>query len=279
VHAVNCAEFDEQIAPAVDERLRVDEAAAFREHASICPGCRRAYEAELSTRNFVRQRMTMVRMPGSVAATIVDRLASERTAGTPARFPRWTPSVYRSVVAVAAVLAAVFLIASPGSIDDPSFPSMREDVFAQSIVTYAGVVGGQMKPDVESARPDVLQSFFTGKTSFPVRIHTVRDFTPIGAMLHESGGVPLAQVLYNAGNTTVYMYQTCWQTVQDGRKLQLPAHILSTLRTGSLYVEENTDGQTMVLWTEGRTLCGAVANMQKQELLAHLDVDPGSSTR
>ncbi len=271
---MNCTEFDEQITPAVDDRLREDEAIAFRDHASVCPACRRSYEAELSTRNLIRQRVHMVRTPGSVAASIVDRLASERTAGTPAIFRRWSPSVYRSVLAVAAVVAAVYLISSPGFSDDPGFPAMREDVFAHSIVTYAGVMGGQMKPDIESAHPDVLQAFFAGKTSFPVRVHTVRDFTPVGAMLHESGGVPLAQVLYNAGNTTVYVYQTCWQTVQDGRKLQLPTRILSALRSGSAYVEENADGQTMVLWTEGQTLCGAVADMHTQELLAHLDVAP-----
>lgn len=271
---MNCTEFDEQITPAVDDRLRADEAVAFREHANACPACRRAYEAELFTRNFIRQRMRMVRTPGSVAASIVDRLAAEHTTRTPAIVQRWSPSVYRSVIAIAAVVAAVYLISSPGFSDDPGVRVMREDVFAQSIVTYAGVMGGQMKPDIESAHPDVLQAFFAGKTSFPVRVHTVRDFTPIGAMIHESGGVPLAQVLYNAGKSTVYVYQTCWQTVQDGRKLQLPAHILSALRSGSPYVEENADGQTMVLWTEGRTLCGAVADMHKQELLAHLDVAP-----
>lgn len=271
---MNCTEFDEQITPAVDDRLREDEAVAFRDHARVCPACRRAYEAELFTRTFIRQRMRMVRTPGSVAASIVDRLAAERTARTPALFQRWSPSVYRSVIAIAAVVAAVYLVSSPGFSDDPGIPVMREDVFAHSIVTYAGVMGGQMKPDIESAHPDVLQEFFQGKTSFPVRVHTVRDFTPIGAMLHESGGVPLAQVLYHAGKSTVYVYQTCWQTVQDGRKLQLPAHILQALRGGSPYVEENADGQTMVLWTEGRTLCGAVADMHKQELLAHLDVAP-----
>lgn len=275
---MNCTEFDEQITPAVDERLRAEDAIAFSDHASVCPGCRRAYEAELFTRNFIRQRMRMVRTPGAVAARIVDRLASERTAGSPAIFQRRSRSLSRSVFAAAAIIAAVYLLSTPRFAEDPLFPHMNEDVFAHSIVTYAGVMGGQMKPDVESARPDVLQAFFSGKTSFPVRVHTVRDFTPIGAMLHESGGVPLAQVLYNAGNTTVYVYQTCWQSVQDGRKLQLPGHILSTLRNGMTYVEENADGQTMVLWTEGRTLCGAVADMHKQDLLAHLDVTPVSAT-
>lgn len=274
---MNCTEFDEQITPAADERLRAEEAIAFNDHANVCPGCRRAYEAELFTRNFIRQRMRMVRTPGAVAAAIVDRLASERTTRPPAVFQRGSPSVYRSVFAAAAIIAAVYLLSGPRFADDAMFPYINEDVFAQSIVTYAGVMGGQMKPDVESAHPDVLQAFFSGKTSFPVRVHTVRDFTPIGAMLHQSGGVPLAQVLYNGAGTTVYMYQTCWQTVQDGRKLQLPAHILSTLRNGMTYVEENADGQTMVLWTEGRTLCGAVADMRKQDLLAHLDVAPVSA--
>jgi hypothetical protein len=156
---------------------------------------------------------------------------------------------------------------------------MRSDVFAQSVVTYAGVLGGQMKPEIESAEPEVLQAFFEGKTAFPVRVHNVHDFTPVGAMVHESAGVPLAQVLYSGEGATVYVYQTCWRTVQDGRKLNLPDHILTTLRRGESYAEENADGQTMVLWTEGRTLCGAVANMHKQHLLAHLDVVPVTDVR
>jgi hypothetical protein len=274
---VNCIAFDEQITPAVDERLQAEDAAAFRGHVAVCPGCRRSYEAELVITSMIRQRMLMVRTPGSVVAVIVDRLAAQRTPGLPAIFYRWSPSHSRSLVAASAVVAAAYLLFLFQYTDDPSLPRLHEDVFAQSIVTYAGVVGGQMKPDVESARPDVLQAFFTGKTSFPVRVHTVSDFTPIGAMLHESGGVPLAQVLYDGGGTTVYVYQTCWLTVQDGRKLRLPAHILATLRGGTRYVEENADGQTMVLWTEGRTLCGAVATMHKQDLLARLDVVPASA--
>jgi hypothetical protein len=271
---VNCQEFDERITPAVDQRLQADDVAAFREHAGQCPGCRRAYEAELAVKTFIRQRMHLVRMPGSVTASIIDRLGSTTSAGTPLSFIRETPRSYRYMFAAAAVLFLAYLVSSPFLADHSFSSRMRADVFAQSVVTYAGVLGGQMKPEIESAQPEVLLAFFEGKTAFPVRVHNVRDFTPVGAMMHESAGVPLAQVLYSGEGATVYVYQTCWRTVQDGRKLNLPDHILTTLRKGESYVEENADGQTMVLWTEGRTLCGAVANMHKQHLLAHLDVVP-----
>jgi anti-sigma factor (TIGR02949 family) len=275
---VNCNEFDEQITPAVDDRLRADEAAAFREHAALCPPCRSAYEAERSTRAFIRQRMRLVPAPGRLTAAITDRLSAEPGAATPT-FPwLWSPRVYRPAFAVAAIVAAVYLLSSSRFSGDPALPQMREDIFAGSIVTYAGLVGGQMKPDVESSRPDVLQSFFNGKTSFPVHVHVVRDCTPVGAMLHETAGVPLAQVLYNSAGVTVYVYQTCWRTVQDGRKLHLPGHILSALRRGESYAEENADGQTLIVWTEGRTLCGAVANMHKADLFARLDVIPTPDT-
>jgi anti-sigma factor RsiW len=275
---VNCNEFDEQITPAVDDRLRADEAAAFREHAALCPPCRRSYEAERFTRSFIRQRMRPVPTPELLTAAIIERLAAEPGAGTPAITRMWSPRVYRPVFAIAAIFAALYLFSSSRFTGDPALPQMREDIFAESIVTYAGLVGGQMKPDVESARPDVLQNFFNGKTSFPVHVHAVRDCTPIGAMLHESGGVPLAQVLYNSAGVTVYMYQTCWRTVQDGRKIHLPGHILATLLRGEAYAEENADGQTLIVWTEGRTLCGAVANMHKEDLLARLDVTPTPDT-
>jgi hypothetical protein len=268
---VNCQEFDEQITPAVDERLKADEAASFREHAGQCPGCRRAYEAELFVKTFIKQRIHMVHMPGSVATSIMGRLASD---GTPISLIRPTPGWSRYLLSAAAVLFIAYLVSSPFLSDRSSFSRNRVDVFAQSVETYAGVLGGQMKPEIESSEPEVLQAFFTGKTSFPVRVHRVHDFTPMGAMLHETAGVPLAQVLYSGEGATVYVYQTCWRTVQDGQKLNLPDHILTALRRGESYVEENADGQTMVLWTEGRTLCGAVANMPRQHLLAHLDVVP-----
>jgi hypothetical protein len=271
---VNCREFDEQITPAVDERLQANEVHAFREHAGQCPGCRRAYEAELFVKTFIRQRLHMVGVPGAVAAAIVDRIASDHSSGTPISTLRQTPGSYRYLLAAAAVLFVAYLVSSPFLSDHSSFSGVRADVFAQSVVTYAGVLGGQTKPEIESTKPDVLQDFFEGKTAFPVRIHSVRDFTPVGAMMHETAGVPLAQVLYSGEGATVYVYQTCWRTVQAGRKLNLPDHILTTLRRGKSYAEENADGQTMVLWTEGRTLCGAVANMHKQHLLAHLDVVP-----
>ena len=271
---MNCQEFDEQITPAVDERLLADAAASFREHAGQCPGCRRAYEAELFVKTFINQRMRMARMPGSIAAAIADRIAAEPAAGTPHSRIRQTPGLYRYLLAAAAVLFFASLVSSPFLSDHSSLSSLRADVFAESIVTYAGVLGGHMKPDLASTRPEVLQAFFTGKTAFPVHVHTVRDFTLVGAMVHETAGVPLAQVLYSGEGATVYVYQTCWRTVQAGQRLNLPDHIMTILRKGESYVEENADGHTMVLWTEGLTLCGAVANMHKQDLLAHLDVVP-----
>lgn len=276
---MNCNEFDELITPAVDDRLPAVKASAFHEHIANCPGCRRAYEAERSTRSFIRQRLPMVRTPGSVAAALVDRLAVEQASRENRPPIHWSPTVTRTAFSLAAILTAFMLITSPKFLNDAGLPQMRDDVFAESIVTFAGVVGGQMTPDVVSTSPEVLQAFFTGKTSFPVRVHAVRECTPVGAMLHQSGGVPLAQVLYTSPAGTVYMYQTCWRTVQDGRRLHLPPHILATLRAGAPYVEENADGQTLVVWTEGRTLCGAVANMHKNELLAHLDVTPSGETR
>jgi hypothetical protein len=275
---VNCSEFDEQITPAVDDRLLAPEVVAFREHARTCAGCRRAFEAELFTRSFIRRRMHSVRMPEALATALRGRLAAE-----PDPFPSVAgsfrvPGIYRSVFAMAAALAAIILITSPQFSDDADLHRMHDDVFAQAIETYAGLVGGQMKPDIASARIEDLQHFFTGKTAFPVRVHALHDLTPVGAMLHESAGVPLAQVIYTGPGETVYVYQTCWRTVQAGRTLHLPGHILDAVRHGETYVEENAEGQTLMVWTEGRTLCGAVGNMQKEDLLAHLAVTPSPDT-
>lgn len=269
---MNCQEFEERITPAVDGRLEGDEAGAFRDHAAACPPCRRAYETERAVHDFVRKRSHALRTPGGVAAAIMDRLADPRFADAAAVRSTSRFRVTRLGFAVAAVLGGAALVTSALVSDLDPLPGIQPDVFAQSIATYAGMIGGTVKPQIMSTRPEVLQAFFTGRTTFPVHMAAVRDLTPVGALINETSGVPLAHIVYDGHGSLVYVYQTCWHTVQDGKKLNLPEHIMAALRGRGSYVEEGADGRTMVLWTDGPTLCGAVADMRRQDLLSHLDV-------
>lgn len=268
---MNCREFDEQITPAVDNNLQNSAKHLFLDHAARCPGCRRAYEAERFIKKFVHQRLRMIVTPDAVRASVSRRLAREDQ-GMPAagrlrsrRRPLLTLSF-----AVAAVLIIVFLLLQPAQNPaDLSTPD-RADVVTASLTHLAALTSGTTAPQLTSREPDIIERFFEGKTAFPVHVHTLHDIDPSGAVLNEAAGIPFAYVLYAGDGGTIYVYQTCWRTVQAGRVLHLKPQIKQALLEGRSYVEEDSEGRTMVFWTEGRTLCGAVARMEKQELLSHL---------
>ncbi len=276
---MNCQEFEEHITPAVDQYLQGSEKSSFHDHASRCPQCRRAFEAERFVKTFVQKRLHIVHTPRAVTDSIMEGTRT-RVPGVLSPMTRWQPfrqpASLRYLIAAAATVVVAYLFFSVPAPDATLLPAARADVLSQSALTYAGILAGQLKPQIESPRPEVLEAFFSGKTGFPVHVPDVRDYTPVGALLNETSGVPLAHLVYAGGGNTVYIYQTCWTTVQDGQKLDLPERIKDILRTGRPYVEEDADGRTLVLWTEGRTLCGAIAQMHKQDLLSHLPLAQAS---
>ena len=274
---MDCREFQNQITPAVDKLLPKKEMKSFAEHADACPVCRYDYEAESLTKEVVKTRTTMVRTPGAVMEKILEQLQHEETATAPTQRWPWLslfarPYVKPVAALVAACIAVVVLLQLPSNhVDTSSFPShLSSNVIEQSFANYSALQRGQLAPQLASSVPEQLQGFFAGKTDFPVVIPEVIDFALAGGVVNNHAGTALAHVLYVRGNQMLYMYEACWSTVMQGEKLQVPEYARDELLRTGWFAESRPDGESLVLWTDGNTLCAAVARMEKRELMKRL---------
>jgi hypothetical protein len=285
---VNCREFQELISAAVDSYLSSEELELFLQHAQKCPPCQDEYDAEVLTKRVVQNRARMVKTPVAVAGVISETIQRE-TAARAAQKTGWWPELLRKPFAKpalalggTALVVALLLIDTPDRSESfvrASLPG--NDVLLQSFANYLDVENGAIQPQVVSAEPDQVRSFFTGKTGFPVLVRTMRECTLVGAVLNEHDGAPLAHLVYKHADQLIYVYQACWTTVKTGEQLRLPTPVQTSLVQTGLYTETRPDGRTVALWTEGETLCAAVARLDRDELLSCLSVDvqPGTSYR
>lgn len=250
--------------------------AMFMEHAGKCPRCRNDYEVEQITKSVVHHRVKMVRTPGAVMERVAGALRKE--AETPLREQTFSgrlrnfieSAYFRPAIGFAAACIIVILLlqtSNPG--DGPVQASLLSgDVIRQSMSNYKAVVSGQISPQVTSDRADMVSSFFTGKTEFPVLVPKLKRCSLIGGVLNEFAGVKLGHVVYKLNSEVVYMYQACWNEVQSGKRIHLPAEARAELERTGWYSATQPDGYSIVLWTKGRTLCSAVAHMPVEELVA-----------
>jgi len=270
---VDCREFQEHVTAAVDRQLTEDRMRAFLGHAGACPSCRNDFEVESITKSVVRSRLKMVRTPSHVMASIADRLYEEKASPAGALRVWWqrlaTSVYFRPALVFAAGCIAVLLLVRD-STDRSRNNILPGNIIEQSMTNYMAVVNGSILPQVTGTEPERVLSFFTGKTEFPVLVPRMKHCELVGGVLNEYAGVKLAHVVYRHDREVVYVYQACWEEVQKGERIHLPVEVRDQLRATGWYSAMQTDGNAIVLWTNGRTLCSAVAHMPKDELLACL---------
>ena len=280
---MNCREFQELISAAVDRYLSSDELELFLEHAKKCPPCQDEYDSEVTTKRIVQNRAKMVKTPVAVARVISDTIQRE-TAARSAHRRRWWQEFLRTpfvkptlILGAGAVVVALLLVDSPDHPESLFQASLTgNDVLVQSFSNYLAVENGAIQPQLVSAEPEHVKSFFTGKTDFPVLVRLMRECTLVGAVLNEHSGAPLAHIVYEHADQPIYVYQACWKTVQTGEQLRLPAPVKSALEHTGIYTETRPDGRTVALWIEGETLCAAVARLERDELLSCLSANAPS---
>lgn len=280
---MNCKDFLEHITDAVDAYLPDAEMKQFLDHANACPPCRRELEAEASTKRFVTMHAHMVEIPASVKRAILDRLDEETVAppvpATPSRFSRFLNSFrVRPTLAFALGLLALLIIVAQ-IIQPPARVAIAggNNVLLQSMENYKAVLAGNITPQVASSDPASVMKLFEGATTFRVHVPRLRHCTLIGGVLNAYKGTPLAHVVYKHGEKVIYMYQACWNTVQEGKNLMVPDAVKESLRKTGWYTETLENGQTMALWVRGETLCAAVAEVDREELIACMTAEEAAT--
>jgi hypothetical protein len=275
---VDCRDYQELVSAAVDNHLGKDDMDSLLEHIGLCPACRLEYEIESITKSFIRGRVKLIRTPSDLVERIGDQL---RQAGTPAArttslfrllgVPFAKPAIAFGVACLAVVILVTFSDLGTGPVGVASVAA--NDVIRQSFDNYVAVVNGNITPQIVSDKPEVLKDFLAGKTDFQVMVPTIKDCNLVGVTLNEYEGSNLVHVVYSHAGEFLYLYQACWETVMKGEKLSLAPEAKDRLQRTGWFVDSRPDGCTIVLWIRGRTLCAAVARMDKSDLIASLEAE------
>jgi len=227
----------------------------------------------MQTKSLVQSRVHFLETPASVATVILNRLAKETdVASAPVRRTRMSATTVRTVFAFAAVLVVVLIFARPEvRIWQPGAQEGTvPDVVHQSHETFDAMIGGGWKPEMVSTQPDFVKNYFVGKTDFPVHVPAMRQCTLLGGGLNEVGGMKFAHVLYQGSSGMIYLCQVCSESAMKGERLKLPPNAKVDLERTGWHTQTLPDGDALVLWTRGATLCAAVSRMPSEDLMTAL---------
>ncbi len=272
---LTCEQVVELIGYALDGELQKEHEGEFRRHVALCPSCRSTYELEALAKRIVRSTIKRVPTPPHVYETVVRTLRVEQEVAQEGAAFGWWEGIRRFLVPGLALgtAAVVFvLLLTPASrTDQASRHTAANDIINQSIVNFALIRSGELKPSMISCYPEGVIGFFERNgLRFAVNVKNLESCEWYGALASEYNGVKLAHVVYKMGDDLIYVFQVSENDVQQGSLLQIPAAARKALAETNWYTDPDHPDCNVVLWRDNGTLCAAVSTMKKDRILALL---------
>lgn len=271
---MSCEEFLPLISAAVDNHLDDEERSLLFEHMSGCVHCRTEFELEQMTKQVVRQRTVRVQVPAYLSARISQQLLAEANKKFSVRqwFEEWlpAPSWKTSFAAggiIVVVLAVILTIRNfPHSHTQPA----DNNIIHQTFNYFDSVAKGHLVPTVASSDPVQVASALAQNVNFEVYVPKLRRCRLVGGLFTNYNTEKIAHLIYQNGDKLVYLYQTCFDAIEERGVLNLPPEAKIELKQTGWYFENHLKDCSLIVWLDGSTVCAAVADMNREELLACL---------
>jgi hypothetical protein len=270
-----CQEIQGLLGDAIDGTLPRQYEAEFRHHVSVCPPCRTAFELESMAKKIVRDKIQRLPTPPHVYEAVVQSLRREHEEASNGGSRIEHVLSRRFLLPAAATgiaLVLILLMALPTERSDrETRHTAANDIINQSIVNFALVRSGELKPSMISCYPEGVIGFFEKNgLRFAVHVKNIEGCEWYGASSSEYNGIKVAHVVYKIGDELTYVYQVSEDEVEAGSLLQIPAAAKKALAETNWYTDPDHPDCNVVLWKEHGTLCAAVSTMNKNRLLALL---------
>jgi hypothetical protein len=265
---VNCREARDLFGTVLDGALSELLHATVREHLSACRPCKREFELEAVTRNFVRSNVRLVTTPAPVQLQIVRALRKEES--SPALIPRWFLAPRPMLIgatALAVFLLSTFISTHRPTTDADYLHTASNDVINQTLGNFQLIQNGQLKPTMTSCFPETVVKYFERNgVRFGIHIVQNENCDWYGAIVSEYRGVKLAHLVYRMGDDLVYCYEVRDEDVGTGGALQIPSAATASLTSSGWYADPHHANCNVVLWRHDGTLCAATSTMNKERL-------------
>lgn len=259
---MNCNDFKECACEVVDKRLSEDKTREVLQHATVCPHCQYELNALATSKKIVHDKIHRVSVPTDLYYAILRKTVHRPGFSFFGRFFGFAINPAITMVALIVVIVGAYSLLFPtATISDDA------NIIQQSLNNYQAVIGGGITPQFISSN-DNVRSFLEKEVPFAVNVPKMKNCSTCAGVLSSFNGVKLAHVVYKVGDNIIYIYQADMDEAMKGEKIGLPAEAKTELLKTDWYIQENSDGRTIVLWKYKNTLCAAVSGMSKSELMA-----------
>jgi anti-sigma factor (TIGR02949 family) len=276
---VTCSEALELLPAAVDGRIGEDLLHKLNHHFGTCTQCLHEFELERITKSVVRKHSRPTRSPEHLKTRIQNELNRERNALAGAGIPPkqqerkglmgWPVFVLTGAGAVILLLLVVTTPLQPKH--HTHTQPVDGDIVHQTYNNFDGVLDGKLRPEVVSDDPKVVKAFFSPMVDFDVQIPEMKKFKLIGAMCSQYDGRCIAQLVYKGNKDVVYLYEVNLRTaLRAEHGARLTAKAANQLLQTGWYVESHVPDCSLAMWVKDSTLCCAIADVNKDLLLASL---------
>lgn len=271
---MDCNEALELVTEAVDDRLDAPARSAIKNHFSRCRLCRNEFELEQLVKKAVRQSITRSNAPSDLSFNIRSELSrSSREAPSASLLARlWARPRLRSAFALAAlsIIAWILFVSLPVTTHHLHTAPNDINVIHQTLNNFDAVLAGKLKPEVASENPAEVRDFFTHHVSYDVKVPHIPNCKLLGGMLSKCDGKSSAHVVYRHGDDIIYLYQLDLESVLEGKSFALPVQVKEKLLQTGWYIMDDHPKCTLAMWIVGKTLCTAIADIDKSELMGFL---------
>lgn len=268
---MDCKEALELVTPAVDGKLAVGDESQLQDHFEKCPACRSEFELEHITKRAFKLHMSRVPAPQALAECVRTQLSAETLASNFPQFeirkflfqPTW--KTFATAAGAVAVLLLIVLI--PFKPQHSHTRPADDNVINQTYNNFGEVLKGTIVPGISSENPSEVKNYIDPKVGFHTHVPLLKHGTLVGAVQTHYNDENVAHIIYRQKDNVIYLYQARLQSVMDGHTLRLPDSVKrEILRTG-WYFEKQCAGCTLMVWTVDSTVCCAIADMGKPELV------------
>lgn len=255
---MNCSEVLEHISSVVDNRLGGKELEEFNRHTKICKRCKDEYSLERMTKNFLQSSLRPFPPPPYLEHRVLAHINNNLKSGNifASVFGLITKRWYLTVGLTTAVILLFVLTQEPSS---HSHISPQDNNFIHLVYNnFNAVQKGEMAPFTQANN---LHGF-----EFP----KMKDCSLLGNCVTTEKGQQVTHSIYKKENCIIYCLQINFDSIKNNPNLTLPSHVFEKLKETGQYVADMHKCCSVILWVKDNNLFAAAAEMDKNDLMAHL---------
>lgn len=273
---ITCVKASAYISDSVDGELDPKFDSPLQSHLSRCRLCRFELSLVQGTKASVRKHVRRVNAPHDLRRQVLGDISAAglSTAGRVGGMFGLTgwriPLAFAGALGIALVAFTILTKKAPHNHTRPFDGS----VVTESFNSFDEVIEGRLTPGLKSEKPEEVRTFLEKRVHFRIQVPSMKEFRLVGGQYSAADDETTAHVIYEHDGHFIYISQTDARKLVGGTTRFIPAAALAELRRSGWFFAGNISDCNLAMWLDDSTLCTAVADMNRDLLVANLTGAP-----